>query len=93
MAVLLASASLLLSGVAYPTSVLPPWLQVAANLFPLTHALELIRGALLRGASLSELLRPLAAMALFAGLLAPAGGVLFVIALRRARVDGSLTHY
>lgn len=92
-AVLLASASMLLSGVAYPVSVLPGWLRTAGRLLPLTHALELARAALLRGAGPAELSASLAALALFAAVLCPLGAGLFVYALRRARIDGSLTHY
>lgn len=33
------------------------------------------------------------ALGLFAGVLIPAGAALFALALRRARIDGSLTHY
>lgn len=92
-AVFLASASFLLSGVAYPPSVLPPALRALGRLLPMTHALNLIRGALQRGAPLSSLVEPVLALGLFAGVLIPAGAALFALALRRARVDGSLTHY
>jgi ABC-2 type transport system permease protein len=73
--------------------VLPPWLQSAGRLLPLTHALEALRLALLTGAGPAALAPSLGALALFACLLTPAGLGLFVYALRRARVDGSLTHY
>jgi len=92
-AMVLGAASLFLSGVVYPVSVLPPWLQSAGRLLPLTHALEALRRALLTGASPHELLPSLGALALFGCVLTPAGLGLFVYALRRARVDGSLTHY
>jgi ABC-2 type transport system permease protein len=92
-AVFLASASFLLSGVAYPVSVLPPSLRLLGRALPMTHALELVRGALLRGATLPELGGSLLALALFTGLLIPSGAALFILALRRARADGSLTHY
>ncbi len=92
-AVVLGAASLFLSGVLYPVSVLPPWLQAAARFLPLTHALEALRGALLVGASPAQLLPVLSALAAFALVLGPAGLALFVYALRRARIDGSLTHY
>jgi ABC-2 type transport system permease protein len=92
-AMVLGAASMFLSGVVYPVSVLPPWLQSAGRLLPLTHALEALRRALLIGASPRELLPSLGALALFGCLLTPAGLGLFVYALRRARVDGSLTHY
>lgn len=92
-AVFLASASFLLSGVAYPASVLPPALRTLGRLLPMTHALDLIRGALLRGARPGELVQPVIALGLFGGVLIPSGAALFALALRRARVDGSLTHY
>ncbi len=92
-AVLLASASLLLSGVAYPVSVLPPVLRTLGQALPLTHALAVVRGSLLTGMGPSELARPLTALAVFAGVLIPAGVGLFMFAFRRARIDGSLTHY
>lgn len=92
-AVFLASASFLLSGVAYPATVLPPALRALGRLLPMTHALDLIRGALLRGAPLGELMEPVIALGLFGGILIPVGAGLFALALRRARVDGSLTHY
>jgi ABC-2 type transport system permease protein len=92
-AVVLGAASVFLSGVLYPVTVLPRWLQSAGRLLPLTHALEALRRALLIGASPRELAPTLGTLALFGCLLTPAGLLLFVYALRRARVDGSLTHY
>jgi ABC-2 type transport system permease protein len=90
---ILGSLSFFLSGVMYPVSVLPPWLQAAGKLLPLTHVLQALRGALLVGASLADLRTPLVALGVFAGLLIPLGVATFAYALRRARVDGSLTHY
>jgi len=92
-AAILGGVSLFLSGVAYPVSVLPPWLQTIARALPLTHALEALRLALLQGASPAELAPSLLALGLFALVLTPAGLGLFVYGLRRARIDGSLTHY
>jgi ABC-2 type transport system permease protein len=92
-ATVLGAASMFLSGVIYPVSVLPPWLQSVGRLLPLTHALEALRLALLAGASPRTLAPTLGTLALFGCCLTPAGLGLFVYALRRARVDGSLTHY
>jgi ABC-2 type transport system permease protein len=91
-AIVLGALSVFLSGVVYPVTVLPPWLRAAGQLLPLTHALEALRGALLLRASVGDVGRPLAALAAFAAVLGPAGVALFVYALRRARIDGSLTH-
>ena len=90
---LLGSLSLFLSGVVYPVSVLPPWLRQAGRVLPLTHALDVLRGAFLAGASPADLRGAFAALALFAAVLIPLGAGTFAFALRRARADGSLTHY
>ena len=92
-AALLGGASLLLSGVAYPVSVLPAALRWLGQLLPLTHALAATRGALLVGASPAALAQPLLALAGFAVVLVPSGALLFRLALRHARRDGSLTHF
>ena len=92
-AMIIGSLSFFLSGVIYPVSVLPGWLRVVGRVLPLTHALEVLRGALLVGAGPLQLGDSLLALAVFAAALAPAGAVVFNYALRRARADGSLSHY
>ena len=91
--VLLNASSALLSGVVYPVSVLPGWLRSASNFLPLTHALELFRQALLADAPPSRLVRPLLSLGIFGVVLAIAGTLVFSWALRRARIDGSLSHF
>jgi ABC-2 type transport system permease protein len=92
-ATVIGSLSFFLSGVMYPVSVLPSWLGGMGQLLPLTHALAALRGALLVGASPGALVTPLLALALFTVVLAPLGIGVFAFALRRARIDGSLSHY
>jgi ABC-2 type transport system permease protein len=92
-AAVLGALSLLLSGVLYPLSVLPDWLRSVAALLPLTHALEALRQTLLLGASPHEMASSLLSLGVFALVLTPMGFGLFAAGLRRARVDGSLTHY
>ncbi|HMF44349.1 MAG TPA: ABC transporter permease [Polyangia bacterium] len=92
-ATVIGSLSVFLSGVLYPMSVLPGWLRAVGQLLPLTHALAALRGALLVGAGPRALAHSFVALALFAGVLAPVGVGVFAFALRRARVDGSLSHY
>jgi len=87
------SLSFFLSGVMYPVSVLPAWLRAVGRILPLTHALAVLRGALLVGAGPGELRDSFMALLIFAGLLAPIGAGLFAFALKRARIDGSLSHY
>ena len=52
-----------------------------------------LRGALLVGAAPGELGQSLLALVVFAAVLAPVGAGTFAYALRRARIDGSLSHY
>jgi ABC-2 type transport system permease protein len=74
-------------------TVLPSWLRGVGRLLPLTHALHALRGALLVGASPAALGDSLVALFGFAAVLGPLGAAVFVLALRRARADGSLSHY
>jgi ABC-2 type transport system permease protein len=92
-AMVIGSLSFFLSGVMYPVTVLPVWLRGFGRLLPLTHTLAVLRGALLVGAGPRELADGLLALLIFAGVLAPLGAGMFAFALRRARVDGSLSHY
>ncbi|MFQ5695537.1 MAG: ABC transporter permease [Terriglobia bacterium] len=89
----LLSASGLLGGVFYPVQALPDWMQTLARLLPLTYCLEGIRRALLAGAGLAELWPQTVALLLFAGLGLPAALLLFRVAVRRAKVTGTLAHY
>ena len=92
-AMIIGSLSFFLSGVLYTVTVLPGWLRAIGRLLPLTHALALLRGALLVGASPAALADSFVALIIFAGALAPVGVAVFAYALRRARIDGSLSHY
>jgi ABC-2 type transport system permease protein len=92
-AMVIGSLSLFLSGVLYPVTVLPEWLRAVGRLLPLTHTLAVLRGALLVGAGPAALADSFVALIIFAGALAPIGAAVFAFALRRARIDGSLSHY
>jgi ABC-2 type transport system permease protein len=92
-AMIIGSLSFFLSGVLYPVSVLPEWLRAIGRLLPLTPTLAVLRGALLVGAGPAALADSFVALLVFAGVLAPVGAGVFAFALRRARVDGSLSHY
>jgi ABC-2 type transport system permease protein len=59
--------SILLSGFVFPFDGMPRGVQYLAQVLPLTHFVELVRGIVLRGASVAELFRPLLKLALFTG--------------------------
>jgi ABC-2 type transport system permease protein len=88
----LTTLSLLLSGVLYPTTVLPEGLQRLAPLLPLTHTMEALRGTLLEGASGIAVAGHIAALAGFSILL-PMSLIAFELAVRQAKAAGSLAHY
>lgn len=85
--------SWLLGGVFYPVELLPPFLQQIAQLFPLTHAVEGMRAAVLRGASPAEILPQIEALALFSLASLPASLLAFVKGVRWTRVTGTLSHF
>jgi ABC-2 type transport system permease protein len=57
--------SILLSGFAFPYDGMPMAVQQFAQLLPLTHFIEIVRGVILRGADLGMLWRPLLKLTAF----------------------------
>ncbi|MBI5639052.1 MAG: ABC transporter permease, partial [Nitrospirae bacterium] len=58
--------SILLSGFMFPYRGMPGWAQALGELFPLTHFLRIVRGILLKGNGLQEVVRQLWQIVLFA---------------------------
>ena len=90
---LIGTASVLLSGVFYPTSVLPDWMRGVGQLLPLTQALELMRRSVLNGEGLTTLWGPFLALLLLTVVLLPGGLFACHLAVRVAQTDGSLSQY
>ena len=82
----------IVGGTLFPVSILPQWLQAIARVNPVTYALDAMRAALLAGATLSALWRPLATLLLFAAILLPLSMSAFAWAVRRTKTTGTLTH-
>ena len=61
--------SILLSGFMFPFDGMPKAAQAIAQVLPLTHFVRLIRGVMLRGAELAELLPEVGALVAFAGIM------------------------
>lgn len=90
MAYIVQAVTLLVSGVYYPTSVLPGWLQPLAVISPATYVIDGMRRALIDGADLVELW-PVVWPALLIGAISiPIGLRLFVWAERYAKRTGRL---
>jgi len=65
--------SMLLSGFMFPFRGMPDWAQVLGEVLPLTHFLRIIRGILLKGNGLQDILRQLWQIALFAAVVLTIG--------------------
>jgi len=87
------TVSSLLGGVYYPISILPDWIQVVAKLLPVTYSLHALRLSLLQGASIIDVGGDLLILCGFCLVLIPLSIYVFQIAMYRARLDGSLTHF
>ncbi|GMA49542.1 hypothetical protein GCM10025857_08990 [Alicyclobacillus contaminans] len=81
---------LLISGIYYPVTILPHWVQWMSWLSPATYALNMSREALLHGAGLDQLWLPLVELALIGVILVPIGLAIFVAAERYAMRTGRL---
>jgi ABC-2 type transport system permease protein len=86
------TAAWLLSGVLYPTSVLPPVFARLAELLPTTHALRMIRAVILEGATLGDVAVPAAVLAAFSVIGIPLGLWVFDRAVAYSKRVGTLGH-
>lgn len=84
------SCLLVVSGVYYPVSVLPGWMQVAATFSPATYILDGVRKGLMEGASVATVLHDLWPLALMGAILIPTGLWLFGRAEHYAKRTGKL---
>jgi ABC-2 type transport system permease protein len=90
---LLRGASVVLGGVFYPTEVLPPALQVLGALLPMTHALTVLRGSILLGKGIADMVPSFVALLVLSVAYFIAGLFVCALAIRYARTDGSLAQY
>ena len=81
---------LVVSGVYYPVSVLPEWMQAISVISPATYALDGIRDAILDGASLSEMGDELWPLVVIGIVSIPLGLAVFGIGERYAKRHGKL---
>jgi ABC-2 type transport system permease protein len=81
---------LLVSGVYYPVTVMPGWVQALAWLSPATYALEGMRQAVLQGAPLRTLLGTMGLLLAMGVMAIPAGVWIFSRAERYAKRKGVL---
>jgi len=84
---------ILVSGVLFPRSLLPGWIQTLAELVPLSHALDGMRLAILHGDGIGELGAVFWKLAVFAAVLPALGFTAFNRAVTLAKQRGSLVEY
>ena len=87
------SVSGLLGGMVFPVAILPAWIRWASFLLPVTYSLNGMRRSLLASARFGAILPDIAALALFNAVLLPLSLLAFRAAVRKAKKDGTLTHY
>lgn len=90
MSLMVQASLLLVSGVYYEVDVLPVWLQLFSYISPATYFLDGVRGAIIDGDSLRDVLPTLGALAIFAVALIPASVLVFAWAERYAKRTGKL---
>jgi ABC-2 type transport system permease protein len=81
---------LLFSGVYYPIEVMPPWMQLVAQVSPATYALTGIRASLLDGQSVLEQASTLVPLLVIGAITIPLGVRMFTLAERFAKRTGRL---
>ena len=89
----LGSVSGLLGGMVFPVAILPAWIRWASFLLPVTYSLNGMRRSLLASARFGAILPDIAALAVFNAVLLPLSLLAFRAAVRKAKRDGTLTHY
>ena len=81
---------LVVSGVYYPVSVLPEWMQWLATISPATYALEGVRDAILEGDGLAELADEIWPLLVIGAVSIPLGLAVFRLGERHAKRHGKL---
>lgn len=90
MTFIISSVLLLVSGVYYPISVLPGWMQGLARISPATYVLDGMRATVLEGAPTLSLGQYLLPMAVIGALTIPLGMAVFTAVERYAKRTGRL---
>lgn len=90
---LFGAVSALLGGAMYPIEILPSWLQYISLVFPITHALEAIRLAVLQGYTVPMLWSQLSLLVVMSLILFPLSLKTFKWAVEKGKKDGTLMQY
>jgi ABC-2 type transport system permease protein len=77
----------------FPSKLLPGPVQWVSEWLPMSWSLQVVRSALLRGATFGEVARPIGRLAVLTAILVPLGLWGARIAIRKAKREGSLVQY
>jgi len=80
----------LFSGIYYPISVLPDWMQAVGKVFPIYYAVDAMRAVSVYGQSLVNITGHIIALIGFSAIFTAIGLLVFNIAERRVRMSGEI---
>lgn len=83
----------IISGLLFPTELLPPLLKKISLYIPFTYSFRGLRLSILEGYSIEQLEGELIALFMFAVVLTIMSSIAFPYAVRRAKIKGSLAQY
>lgn len=90
---LITNFSTLLSGVYFPITILPIWLQKISSFIPFTYTLNNLRHLLLSRAPATVLLPDIFILLIFSAIFFPIGIFSIHYGLKKAKIKGNLGHY
>jgi ABC-2 type transport system permease protein len=90
---LLTTGTMFFGNVVFPSRLLPGPVQWVSEWLPMSWSLQVVRGALLRGASFGDVAGPIGRLAVLTAILVPLGLWGARIAIRKAKREGSLVQY
>jgi|RhiMetdeSRZDD1v2_1073273.scaffolds.fasta_scaffold17907_2 ABC-2 type transport system permease protein len=83
----------LLGGAVFPVAVLPSWLKSVAQIVPITHSLDALRLAILKGYAVDRLIPQLLTLAAMSMLLFPLSLKFFEWSVEKGKKNGTLGQY
>lgn len=83
----------LFGGAYFPIDVIPAPLRFISYLLPITYSLRSLRYTILKGYSLWAIKEDISILIIYSAILVPISILIFKMALKRAKINGSLAHY
>jgi ABC-2 type transport system permease protein len=90
---LLTMGTTFFGNVIFPSKLLPGPVQWVSEWLPMSWSLQVVRGALLRGATFGEMALPIGRLAVLTAVLVPLGLLGARVAIRKAKREGTLVQY